>query len=119
MAKSKRSKLPPMPSARRKRRLLLQGCLLAAAAFSAFYWLSHREGARAATAYGARVACSCGHVGGRELDQCRDDFLPGMGFVVLSEDEEEKAVTAWMPFFGSETARYREGPGCVLDSWEG
>jgi len=107
-----------MPPARRRRRLLLQACLLAVAAVAAWYWVSHRSEARAATAYAARTACSCRHVAGRKLDQCRDDFLPGMGLVILSEDEEDESVTAWLPFFGSDTARYRDGPGCVLDSWE-
>jgi hypothetical protein len=98
---------------------VVQGALLAVAALSAFYWYSHREDARAATSYGARVACSCRHVAGLELDQCRDDFLPGMSLVMLSEDDEDKAVTASLPFFGSDTARYRDGPGCVLESWGG
>lgn len=119
MAKASRSNPPNVRPARRWRRLLLRGCLLAVAALAAAYWFSHREDARAATAYGARIACSCRHVAGRELDWCRNDFPPGMGFVMLSEDEEDMSVTAWLPFFASETARYREGPGCVLDSWAG
>jgi hypothetical protein len=117
MAKSKLPPDSPIWRARRRRRALLRGGLLLATALAALYWFSNREDARAEIAYGARIACSCRHVDGRELDQCRDDFLPGMGFVRLSEDAEGKSVTAWQPFFGSETARYREGPGCVLDSW--
>jgi hypothetical protein len=107
-----------MTLARRRRRLLLRGSLLIVAALAVWYWHSHRDDARAATAYAARIACSCRHIAGRELDQCRDDILPGMALVRLSEDDAERSVTAWLPFFGSDTARYRDGPGCVLDSWE-
>ncbi|MDG2004737.1 MAG: hypothetical protein P8J20_15555 [Novosphingobium sp.] len=96
--------------------MLLRGGLLAVAALAASYWYFIRESARADLAYGARIACSCRHIAGRSLDQCGDNFRSGMGFVSLREDEDEKSVTAWLPFFGNETARYREGPGCVLDS---
>lgn len=99
--------------------MLLRGGVLAVVALAAAYWFSQREDARAATAYGARIACSCRYVSGRELDLCRDDFMPGMRFVILSEDAKDKAVTAWLPFFGSDTARFRDGFGCVLDTWEG
>jgi hypothetical protein len=119
MAKFKLPRDSQIRPARRRRRLLLRGGLLAVVGLAAFYWYSHREDARAATSYGARVACSCRHVAGRELDQCRDDFLPGMSLVMLSEDDEGRAVTASLPFFGSETARYLDGPGCVLKGWEG
>jgi hypothetical protein len=74
--------------------------------------------AAAGTAYGARTACSCRHLGGRDLASCKGDFIPGMGLVFLSEDESEKSVTATVPLVASDTARFREGFGCVLDSWE-
>ena len=108
-----------MPPARRWRRRVLRQALLAAAVLAAAYWFFQGREARTATAYAARVACACRHVAGRGFDQCRDDLPSGMSLVVLSEDEEEKAVSAWLPFFGSDTARYREGPGCQLEPWEG
>jgi len=74
--------------------------------------------AAAGTAYGARTACSCRHLGGRDLTSCKADFVPGMALVFLSEDEDEKSVTATVPLVASDTARFREGFGCVLDSWE-
>ena len=74
--------------------------------------------ARAGTAYGARVACSCRFVGGRSLEDCTKDKLNGMELVTLSDDREAKSVTARMLFFASDTATYREGYGCVLDRWE-
>ncbi len=70
--------------------------------------------AAAGTAYGARVACSCRFVAGRSLEDCARDKVAGMGLVRLSEDPEAKSVTATVPLLGSDTARYREGYGCVL-----
>ncbi len=73
--------------------------------------------ATAAAAVGARTACSCRFVGGRELGDCRKDFESGMGVVVLSEDEEAKSVTARVPLLSRQTAIYRDGEGCMLERW--
>lgn len=75
--------------------------------------------AQAGVAYGARSACACRHIGGRELGSCQDDFVAGMGAVFLSENQAEQSVTATVPLIASDTARMRDGFGCVLDSWEG
>ncbi|MCB2066425.1 MAG: hypothetical protein KDE15_07275 [Erythrobacter sp.] len=75
--------------------------------------------ALAGTAYAAKNACSCRYIGGHELAQCEDDFLPGMEMVFLSEDEEAQSVTASVPLIRSTTATYREGFGCVLEGWDG
>jgi hypothetical protein len=94
--------------------------LLALAGFGLWYQGEAIGGqAQAATAYGARTACSCRHLGGRELGSCQDDFVPGMWAVILTEDTAEKSVTATVPLVSSETARFRDGFGCVLDTWEG
>jgi len=71
--------------------------------------------ARAATGYGAKNACSCRFLAGRELGSCSGDFGPGMEAVFLSEDDEARSVTAYVPMIHSETAAYREGFGCVLE----
>lgn len=77
-----------------------------------------RNHALTATAFSARVACSCRHVGGRPLSQCRDDLEPGTELVMLSEDEDAKSVTARIPLLASQTATWRKGAGCVLEPWE-
>lgn len=74
--------------------------------------------AAAGSAYGARTVCSCRYVAGRDLPSCKNDLEPGMEMVFLSDDEDEKAVTAFVPLLSSETARHRKGYGCVLDPWE-
>ncbi len=78
-------------------------------------WSTISAQARLGTAYGARVACSCKYVGGRAIEDCDQDFEPGMGLVSLSLDEDARAVTASVPLVASATARYKEGWGCLLD----
>ena len=72
-----------------------------------------------ASAYSARVACSCRYVAGRPLKDCAKDKLAGMEAVTLVEDDEAKSVTARFPLVASATATYRKGYGCVLEPWEG
>lgn len=66
------------------------------------------------TAYGARVACSCHYIGGRDIKDCEKDFEPGMEMIGLDVDEEQKRVTASVPMIESATAEFREGWGCVM-----
>lgn len=42
-----------------------------------------------------------------------------MALVRMSADEQAKAVTASVPILASDTARLREGYGCVLTAWGG
>jgi hypothetical protein len=73
--------------------------------------------AAAGTAYGARVACSCRFVAGRSVEDCAKDKVPGMELIRLSEDEAARSVTASFPLVRSDTARLREGYGCVMQPW--
>ncbi len=75
--------------------------------------------AQAGTGYAAKTACSCRFIGGREMGQCKDDLMPGMAAIWLSEDDAAKSVTASVPLVESTTATYREGYGCVLERWDG
>ena len=74
--------------------------------------------ARAGTAYGARVACSCRYIAGRSLADCRKDKIAGMELVMLSDDDATHSVTARFPLLASDTATYRKGWGCVLKPWD-
>ena len=91
--------------------------LLVAGAAAWWTWGETVSGyAAAGTGYGAKTACSCRYIGGRDLESCEADFVPGMGMVMLSEDEAEQSVTARVPLVDSATAQYHEGFGCVLES---
>jgi len=74
--------------------------------------------AQVSTAYSARVACSCRFVADRTMEDCAKDKLAGMEVVSLSDDEDEKSVTASFLLIASDTARMRDGYGCVLDGWD-
>lgn len=101
-----------------RRRALVLGLGLIAALL-ALFWKPLNGYADAGAAYGARVACSCRFVGGRDLADCRKDFEPGMELVTLSEDPKAKSVTASFPLLARHTATYHEGPGCQLEPWPG
>ncbi len=109
-----------MATAKRRRIPWLNIILGTGAAIIVLWWLlgdNARAKAEAGTGYAAKTACSCRHISGRELDNCREDFLPGMGLIMLSEDTEERSVTASVPLIASKTAQYRDGFGCVLEPW--
>ena len=110
------------PAAARWRRrglLLLALGLLAALVW---FWRPLNLWAMTNSSYAARIACSCRYIGGRELSDCRKDLLPGMGLVMLGEDEDAdgagKSVTARLVPLASQTAFYREGQGCVLERFD-
>lgn len=107
---------------RSRARAWLVVLLLLAAGFAALWYsnVGHRMrgDAAAGTAYGARVACSCRFVAGRGMADCAKDKLAGMELIRFRADEDAKSVTASVPLIASETARLREGYGCVLDRWE-
>ncbi|MGB3794938.1 MAG: hypothetical protein WA957_01380 [Alteraurantiacibacter sp.] len=74
---------------------------------------------QAGTGYAAKYTCSCRYIGGREIGHCKDDLLAGMGMLWISEDVDERSVTASVPLVESTTATFREGEGCVLEEWDG
>lgn len=106
------------PKSRLRRRALWLGLALLAA-LVAWFWGPMNAFAKTGAAYGARVACSCRFVGGRELGDCKKDFEAGMELVMLSEDAQAKSVTARFPGLASQTASYRPGLGCQLEPWQG
>jgi hypothetical protein len=77
-----------------------------------------RRDALTGAAFGARVACACRYVEGRDLAQCAKDFEPGMELISLSENSAEKSVTARFPLLASQTATFQPGAGCVLEKWQ-
>ncbi|RVU04983.1 hypothetical protein EOE18_09580 [Novosphingobium umbonatum] len=83
----------------------------------AWHWPRLSSDALTAASFGARNACACRFIEGRDLKQCRDDFEPGMGPVMLSEDEATKSVTARFPLLAKQTAHLVPGAGCQLDKW--
>ena len=96
---------------------MLAAVLLAMAIALAWFWKPLGGYAVAGASYGAKVTCSCRYIGGRSLQDCRKDFVSGMGLVMLSEDAKARSVTARFPLLSRQTATFREGEGCVLEKW--
>jgi hypothetical protein len=69
--------------------------------------------------YGAHVICSCRYIGGRDMQSCYNDYEPGMEMISMSEDEENKRITASVPLLASRSAQFREGLGCILEPLPG
>lgn len=93
--------------------------VIAALLAGGWYYRAPAQGyAQAATAYTARVACSCRFVAGRSLEDCAKDKIEGMELVTLVDNEQAKSVTARFPLIADDTAYYREGYGCVLQKWD-
>jgi hypothetical protein len=109
-------------SAAHRRPTWLKVALVLLFALAALGWLYRAPlygFAETGAAVGARNACACRYVAGRSLKDCKKDFEPRMEAVFLSEDEDTKSVTGYVPLIASETATYRKGYGCVLEPWEG
>ncbi|MEH6661319.1 MAG: hypothetical protein V7679_06710 [Parasphingorhabdus sp.] len=105
------------PSPRSKARIAIYVAalfLLILIALFAYNYSSIKGQLDVGTAYGARVACSCHYVGGRDIKDCEKDFEPGMEVVSLTLDDELKRVTASALLMESATAEFREGWGCVM-----
>ena len=119
MATAKPPALPPSRQVPRRLswRTALALAVLAAVILLAWFWKPLNVYAATDASYGAKVGCSCRHIGGHSLEDCRKDFVSGMALVSLSEDTKARSVTARFPLLSSQTARYREGEGCVLDKW--
>ena len=69
--------------------------------------------------YGAHVVCSCRYIGGRDMESCYNDYAPGMELITMTDDPEDRRVTASVPLLASRSAQFREGLGCVLEPLPG
>ncbi|MEO6091995.1 MAG: hypothetical protein ABIT04_10460 [Novosphingobium sp.] len=96
---------------------ILMVLLALAAALTAWLWQPLKARAIMAAAYEARLACSCRYVAGQSPALCRADVERGHRLVALSEDEGARSVTARVPPFATQTARWRGESGCQLDPW--
>jgi hypothetical protein len=117
MATAKRRSIGPAGRRPWTRALLVVAALAGGAAW---YFREPIAGlSTTGAAFGARTACSCRYVAGRDLADCEKDFEPGMEVVFLSDDPESRTVTARVPLLAGAAAQYREGFGCVLEPWDG
>lgn len=69
---------------------------------------------RIATAYAAKMSCSCHYVSGRDLSDIKNNDLYAASFVNVENDEKEQIVTASFHGLSQVQAMYRPGLGCIL-----
>lgn len=93
------------------------GAALLLMAVLAWYWQPLNAHAITGASKAAHIGCACRFISGRELSLCRADMGSGTGLVFLSDDDEDKSVTALVPLLSSQTATWRQGSGCVLEAW--
>lgn len=113
MATAVSPKVPEPKNRRRMARNIALGVLLVLALLLWWNWGNIKGQAELGAAYGARVACSCRYIEGRDLKSCEGDFEPGMGMVSLSEDADRRRITGSVPLLASTTVELRNGFGCV------
>ena len=94
-------------------RNVVLGLLALAVLWLLWNWGSIAGQAKVGAAYGAHIACSCRYIEGRDLASCETDMEPGMEIVSLSDDPENKRVTATVMFLAEAVAERRGAFGCV------
>jgi hypothetical protein len=101
-------------------RWALFGLAALAILYLAVEWPRWTQRAQMASGFGARIACSCRYIEGRDLESCKGDFkgLDGMGLVRFSDDPTHRAVQASVPLMARRTAAFRQGYGCIPDRLE-
>jgi hypothetical protein len=100
-----------------KRRYILPvvgSVALIALAWLAYNYQSIKGQAELAAAYGAHIACSCRYIAGREIENCKRDFEPGMEMLNVVDDPENKRVIASIPFLAKAMAERRGAFGCIV-----
>ena len=79
------------------------------------FWLKGQVAyAEVATAYGAKMVCSCLHVAGREMDSCRHDFTTDVSAVSFSDKDDVTRASVLGGLVKSE-AKFEPGLGCTLE----
>ena len=94
-------------------RNVVLGLLALAVLWLLWNWGSIAGQAKVGAAYGAHIACSCRYIEGRDMASCETDMEPGMEIVSLSDDPENKRVTATVMFLAEAVAERRGAFGCV------
>ena len=85
-----------------------------AGALAWHFWLKDQVAyAQTATAYGAKMVCSCRFVAEREMDSCLQDFTVDISMVNFDESDN-KVRASVLGGLASSTAQFENGLGCTL-----
>ncbi|APG63272.1 hypothetical protein LPB140_11300 [Sphingorhabdus lutea] len=110
MNQASNSSTAPSRKFKKRHAIYILLAIIAAAIFFAYPGLKAQS--QLGASYGAHIACSCRYVSGRDVNSCKGDFEDGMEMVSISDDPENKRVTASVPLLAKSVAQYRKGWGC-------
>lgn len=108
----------PKKSRMRKLGIILLLIVAVIIGFLFYNMASFKGNAQLGASYASHVMCSCRYIQGRTLEDCQKDFEPGMEIVNLSDDPENKRLTASVTFLSEAVAEYRGDFGCIQLSEE-
>lgn len=103
----------PKKSWKYKMGLIILAILSAIIIFLIINFDSYKGNAQLGAGYAAHVMCSCRYIEGRSLEDCTKDFEDGMEIVSLSDDPDNKRMSAYVPFLSKAVAERRGAFGCV------
>jgi hypothetical protein len=92
--------------------------LVVAIALTAWSWTRMRATALTRSATAAQTGCLCRYTAGRSLASCQADPAVKQTWVGLHDDATTRSLTASVPLLASQTARWSQDAGCVLDEWK-
>ena len=103
------------------RRLALGAAVLLVLLAGAGLWYVHarKPQLELGVGYGARVACACRYIDGRDLQACYKDFEPGMEVITLHDDPATRTVTASVPLIASRSVKFDSLLGCQPEPFRG
>ena len=101
------------PSKRRIAAYIAFGIVVIAVIWLAFNLAELKGNAKLGSAYAAHITCSCRYIEGRSLTDCAKDMEAGMEIVSVSDDPENKRVTASVAFLAEAVAELRGKSGCL------
>lgn len=104
------------PSKPGRAKMIALGVAILIIAAVIYLWPVVKAYSQTGAAYSARVVCSCRYIGNRDLEDCKKDLEPGMETVWISEAEDARRIDTRVPLLAEDSAEYRPGFGCVLES---
>jgi hypothetical protein len=93
--------------------VLLVAAAISAGAFWQFYLKEQHAFAQLATAYSAKMVCSCRFVAEREMASCLGDFTDDISQLTITENDH--TITSKAPLgLSKDMATFEPGLGCTL-----
>jgi hypothetical protein len=117
MATAERTEMRHRQPVRWGRNLTLLTAVIAIA-LTGWFWTRLRDTALTRSAIAAQNGCLCRYAAQRSLASCQADPAIKQDWVGLHDDAAARSLTASVPLLASQTSRWSQDAGCVLDPWK-